>query len=349
MTKKVTLQDIAKELNLSISTIHRSINRMGNVKSDVSDMVLDKAVEMGYVFPRSFANGSKKFTIAFLCPQNEFFADVIRGVRYASQRYASFGLCVEERISDQNSVAVQAEQLRQLLAGDIQSYAGLVITPSHSVLLNPLLQRIADHGVKIITINNDAPDSGRISFVGENPDIAAQTAALLYQRFLKQDATVATMSSHLATLGLQKRTKVFIDEMERAGKQKMLGTIEYMDQVDTAYEVATQVLENLQPDAIFTNSMHGAIGCAKAIEELDEKRKVLLVGFDLCPQVIEYLKKDIMFATISQEPFSQGYQAVKLLVQLQLNPQMHLDDTYHTQTDIIFKTNLRRNDINVSF
>ncbi len=48
MNKKVTLQDIADALNLSRNTVSKAINNSSGIADNTREMVLEKAVEMGY-------------------------------------------------------------------------------------------------------------------------------------------------------------------------------------------------------------------------------------------------------------------------------------------------------------
>jgi LacI family transcriptional regulator len=46
--KHVTIKDIAKELNLAISTISRAFNNKYDIRPETKKLILDKAREMGY-------------------------------------------------------------------------------------------------------------------------------------------------------------------------------------------------------------------------------------------------------------------------------------------------------------
>lgn len=68
---------------------------------------------------------------------------------------------------------------------------GIGIAPAHPILLNPLLNSIKDSGAEIITFNNDAPDSGRSCFIGQNPYIAGKTAAEIFVSILPEGSNIA--------------------------------------------------------------------------------------------------------------------------------------------------------------
>ena len=50
MGKKVTIQDIADALGLSRNTVSKAINNSEGLAESTKQMILEKAVEMGYTF-----------------------------------------------------------------------------------------------------------------------------------------------------------------------------------------------------------------------------------------------------------------------------------------------------------
>jgi len=80
----VQLKDIAKRLNISISTVSRVINGTGRVNKDTKELILKTIKEMGYQ-PNEVARSLKRKsanTIGVIVPDisNSFYASVIKGV-----------------------------------------------------------------------------------------------------------------------------------------------------------------------------------------------------------------------------------------------------------------------------
>ena len=81
--KHVTIKDIAKELNLAISTISRAFNDKYDIRPETRQLILDKAQEMGYR-PNPFARNllqQKSMNIGIVIPEfiGSFFPEVIIG------------------------------------------------------------------------------------------------------------------------------------------------------------------------------------------------------------------------------------------------------------------------------
>jgi LacI family transcriptional regulator len=79
------LKDIAKELNLAISTISRAFNDKYDIRTETRQLILNKAREMGYR-PNPFARNllqQKSMNIGIVIPEfiGSFFPEVIIGAQ----------------------------------------------------------------------------------------------------------------------------------------------------------------------------------------------------------------------------------------------------------------------------
>lgn len=50
MNKKVTIQDIADALGISRNTVSKAINNMDGIATSTKEKIVQKAIEMGYVY-----------------------------------------------------------------------------------------------------------------------------------------------------------------------------------------------------------------------------------------------------------------------------------------------------------
>ena len=80
----VSLKDIAKELNLSISTVSRAIRNTGEINPETRKAVLDLAEKWNYK-PNPLAMGllkNKTNTIGIIIPDIEsyYYASILRGI-----------------------------------------------------------------------------------------------------------------------------------------------------------------------------------------------------------------------------------------------------------------------------
>ena len=84
MKKKVTIYDIARELNVTVSTVSRALNDSKSISKETKEQVRDMAKKMNYS-PNKLAaslKSGKTFTIGVIVPSArvQFFASVIHSM-----------------------------------------------------------------------------------------------------------------------------------------------------------------------------------------------------------------------------------------------------------------------------
>jgi LacI family transcriptional regulator len=83
--RHVTIKDLAKELNVSISTISRAFNDKYDIRKETRELVIETAKKMGYK-PNPIAQkliSRRSFNIGVIVPEfiNSFFPEVIMGIQ----------------------------------------------------------------------------------------------------------------------------------------------------------------------------------------------------------------------------------------------------------------------------
>ncbi|MEP2609692.1 MAG: LacI family DNA-binding transcriptional regulator, partial [Cyclobacteriaceae bacterium] len=83
--KHITIKDVAKELNCSISTVSRAFNNKYDIKPETRDRILKVATELGYS-PNPIARRlieRRTYTVGVIVPEfiNSFFPKTIIGMQ----------------------------------------------------------------------------------------------------------------------------------------------------------------------------------------------------------------------------------------------------------------------------
>jgi DNA-binding LacI/PurR family transcriptional regulator len=90
LNKRVTIKQIAKELNVSMMTVSRALNDRSNVDSRTKQRVLETAARLGYK-PNYVAKSlamNKTFSIGVVFPEisHSFFPEVIKGIEEVASK-----------------------------------------------------------------------------------------------------------------------------------------------------------------------------------------------------------------------------------------------------------------------
>jgi len=84
MSRKTTIYDIAKELNITAATVSRALNNNPRISEDTRKLVLETATRMNYKQNRlalALKSGkSKKVGVVIPYINRNFFSSVIRGI-----------------------------------------------------------------------------------------------------------------------------------------------------------------------------------------------------------------------------------------------------------------------------
>ena len=78
----------------------------------------------------------------------------------------------------------------------------------------------------------------------------------------------------------------------------------------------------------------------RAVQE-SGARSIVLVGYDLSPDIARLIRDGVVDATICQEPFNQGYYPVKILSDYLLENRVPPLPVITTKLEIVMKENLR--------
>ena len=125
--KPVTIKDVAKKLNVSISSVSRAFNDKYDIKKETRERILKVANEMGY-HPNPIAQKlaqNKSFNVGVVVPEfvNEYYAEVIIGIQ---QVLLPKGYQVLIMQSDENSEQ-ELKNVKTLIHNFVD---GLIICPA---------------------------------------------------------------------------------------------------------------------------------------------------------------------------------------------------------------------------
>lgn len=125
--KHTTIKDVAKRLNVSISSVSRAFNDKYDIKKETKELILKTAEEMGY-HPNPIAqklSQKKTFNIGIVVPEfvNEYYSEIIIGIQ---EVFISHGYQVLIMQSDENADQELAN-VKTLINNMVD---GLIIAPT---------------------------------------------------------------------------------------------------------------------------------------------------------------------------------------------------------------------------
>ena len=310
MNKPATIKDIARSLNISISTVSRALRNAPDVNPETRNAVKALSEELNY-HPNKLALSLKQkqtHTIGVIVPNLDFvMATMVRGIDEVALE-AGYTVMV---CQSNESFGRELVNTRRLLDSLVD---GFIISVSSETKSFDHLKKIQENGIPMVVFDRVTPHLTAPGVRIDNVDGGFQATEHLIEQGYKRIAILAgpsnlSISNHRLTgyLNALKKHKIKSDPDLHI----------YCDFNQHYAYLATQELLAMKkrPDAIFAISDRMAIGAMQAIKEkgLVMPRDIGLVGFNNDP-VMSLVTPTI--SSVDQPAFELGKAAAKLFIEM---------------------------------
>ena len=338
---KVTVKDIARDLNLSVGTVYRSLNNTGRVSTRTKKQVLDYAEKVGFQ-PNMVAQGlakRKKFHIAVLLANDtmEWWNQIDRGIEDAVQELSEFGAEITSLYYSMDAVNPQNIGILDLVENDQVDGIILVPSPHHEIMRTIDLAKAK--GIPVVCINADSQLlSQRLFYYGPDEEQVGRVAGEIVGKLIHGTgnlllASIETNDFYRIAL----RKSGLVNEMSRYFPNVAIKQTTFP--LSKLSEYLSDMLQNDNiPSAIYVDNSLALESAAHVIKSMG-LRDIVLVGHECLGGCRELLQEGWISATLCQETYSQGYYPLKLLFQHLLTgsaPKSH----YYSNVNVVFRSNM---------
>ena len=192
---------------------------------------------------------------------------------------------------------------------------GLMVYVQDESQYKPVIKKVIESGIPLVTVDSDAEDSQRIAYVGTDNIAAGKEAAKELIKQIGTEGKVAVIMGGRNAKNQVERVNAFQEYLNN-NSQLHVSVIESSDAYLLQAELAAEKILSNNKDirALFCASAQDGIGAAKAISKLGQGGKVKIIAFDDLPETLDYISEDIITATIVQRPYLMGYRAVNIIM-----------------------------------
>lgn len=310
----MTTSEIARLLGISRGTVSRVLNNHPNVKEDTRQRVLAALEEYQYS-PNEVARSlvmKQNFKIAVIAFSDpEFFwAQVRQGVSIAQEELKAYGVTVDFFSTD---ILVPQEQCRLIHDLPEQGYQALAVATNIPQLLIDEIDRLSSSGFPVVLFNVDIPTVNRLCYIGCDYLQAGVLAAELMAKSIAGSGKIAILTLKDQVLPIEQRITGFRNEISKSRNLSISQISRFNRKGDGVYEEVCSILQNT-PDLSGIFVSFGALEqTAHAIRTCQKTGQIVLVGYDLSEAIYELIQERLITAVLCNEPFRQGYLAVKIL------------------------------------
>ncbi|MES2775285.1 MAG: LacI family DNA-binding transcriptional regulator [Bacteroidota bacterium] len=313
MEKPATIKDIARKLNISLSTVSRAMRNAPDVNVDTRRAVQALSEEMSYQ-PNKLALSLKQrqtHNIGVIVPNLDYvLSTMVKGIDEVALE-AGYTVMV---CQSNESFGREIVNTRRLLDSLVD---GFIISVSSETKVFDHFKKIQEKKMPMVVFDRVTPFLKAPGVRIDNADGGFQATEHLIEQGYKRIAILAGPKN----LGVSnQRVEGYLNALKKYKMKPDTELIIYCDfNQDYAY-LATKELLNMKkrPDAIFTISDRMAIGAMLAIKEkgLQMPHDIGLVGFNNEP-VTGLVTPGI--SSVEQPCFELGKMAAKLFIETMHN------------------------------
>ncbi len=307
--KRITIEDIARECNVSKSTVSRVLNNSPHVKSSTRKKVLEVMKKYNYT-PNILARGliAKKIGALGVIVSditNPFHSLLVRGIGDICRTYGySLFLCNTDGRVDE-----EIKHVRSLIQ---RSVDGIIFASIK--LKDEGLEEAKKSGIPILLVGRLPEKEEGFNYVIVDNELGGYMAVnyLISLGHRK----IAYLSGPWDTWPNIRRFEGYKRALEEAGlsiDKKYIFKGDFT--LDTAYSIGTKILMMRdRPTSVFCANDMSAIGLLEACMELGVKvpEEMSIIGFDDIP-LSSF--RTIQLTTVSQSIYDQGALAGKILLE----------------------------------
>jgi len=194
---------------------------------------------------------------------------------------------------------------------------GIVLAPSHGdSLVTPVL-RAQKEGIPVVIFDSGISTDQYIAYIATDNRQGGVVGAERLAEKLNGKGKVAILGVKKGSVSTDQREEGFQETIKTKYPgieivQFLYGEADRAKSLDRASDILTA-----HPDlnGIFASNESSSVGAVQAIKQRSLVGKVILVGFDSSPNLIEDLRAGALDSLVLQNPYRMGYEGVKTIVE----------------------------------
>jgi ribose transport system substrate-binding protein len=215
--------------------------------------------------------------------------------------------------NQENEYSRQIQIVDSMIA---RSVDGIALAAAERTALVQAVDRAAAAGIPVTIFDSGLDSENYMTFVATNNYEAGQLAARKLASLLGNRGKVAVVMHAPGSYSTMERERGFDDVMAKESPDirvvaRQFGMSDRAKSVAAAENILTA---HPDLDGIFASTEPSSSGASLALKARGLAGKVKFVAFDTSDAMIEDIKSGVIHATVVQDPFRIGYEAVRTLV-----------------------------------
>lgn len=239
------------------------------------------------------------------------------GIEKAIAEYAEQGIDINYTWDAHPTadILIHAQKIESAAAKSPDAISTAVLDPaSDTAVINSVIAA----GIPVCTFDNDAPESDRMFFAGNNDN--KEDGIVLGELLAEQigyKGEVAILAGTLGAPSHMERIEGFKEVMAKYPDIKIVAEYADEDSIEKAVSLTENII-NSNPNVvgIFCCNAANPVGAARAVADAGLQDKITIVGMDDDPETMSYINDGVIYATRVQNVADIGYYSVLEMVKI---------------------------------
>lgn len=311
--KKFTIKDIAKLSGVSKGTVDRVLHRRGKVSKKAQEKVEKVLKEIDFQpnpIARNLKN-NKLYRIGVLMPNNledPYWIPAYQGIKEAAEEFNAFGVIVEVYFYSLNIEKSFIDKSEEAIGSNPDA---ILMAPLFQSDARTVFEKCQEKKIVVALFNNYIDKLNGKIFIGQDLYQSGRVAASLLAKIVGKGSEIGIVHINLEP-HMQLKENGFKDYFVENGLKYDISTHFFDAQINAHFECQLIDFFTNYPNtaALFvTNSK------SYRIIEMIQDRKIIIVGYDLLEENLEYLKNGRIHFLIHQKPKRQAYLGISYLAE----------------------------------
>ena len=254
--------------------------------------------------------GTKTLKLAFVTNNSaDFWTIARRGVEKADEEMDDVD--AEFRMTPDGTAAEQKRIVDDLLTKGVDAIAISPVDPANqTALLNDTAARTL-----VFTQDSDAPDSARTCYIGTDNVDAGRQAGTLIREAVPGGGRIMLFVGKLDARNAQERIQGIREVLEGSGITIIDVRTDDVDDVRAKSNAADTLVRYPDVKALVGLWSYNGPAILNAVRDAGKVGQVKIVAFDEADETLAGIRDGAIHATVVQQPYEFGYQAIKRMAQ----------------------------------
>ncbi|TYP56770.1 substrate-binding domain-containing protein [Thermosediminibacter litoriperuensis] len=268
------------------------------------------------IFEDQILDKRPKYHFYMVAPNSvdPFWMEVRRGAQDAAKQYRVALEFNAPRFNDTR------EEIKYLDIAVTSKVNGIVTHVSNNEDFTALIEKAYEKGIPVVTVDNDAKQSRRKSFVGTNSFVLGEEAGKLMVEATGGRANIAViMSSDVQkdTSAQDLKLNGFLNAIKDYPGMKVVKIFASKLGILSAEEITQSIINSSEKiDAIYCMDSVDTVGAAQTVVDFNRVGYIKIVGYGDTPDIMRYIDKGIIYGTVMSDPYKMGYESIKTLFEI---------------------------------